>query len=135
MPLVCCLNDTIYQRDVYLFVGPRKEFREYLLNKWGKSAAGKIPKRAQGAVFAITAPTKYPRVRTLIYFVWLISWSGEPSDYGCLAHECYHAVMSVLDELGVTPSEEAIAYYLDSMVTQFSQSLASTITCEATSGL
>lgn len=125
MPLVHQLNDTVYRRRVYLFVGPRQEFREYLLKSYGARIANRVPKHCIGLTLVSNVPhTDIPDTKTVIVHVWLAKWSASPRDWGTLAHECYHAVCAVFTDLGVEMAdEEAVTYYLDSMVEQFSRAL------------
>lgn len=126
MPLIGQLVDTVYMSRVYLFVGDRASFREYLLGTWGRAAANRVPKKALGAAVWATAPSACDgAVDGNVYFVWLGAWGGQPHDYGVLAHECYHTVRAVYYYLGVAADddEEAVAYYLDTMVRQFAEML------------
>lgn len=123
MPIVHQLNDTIYCRDVYLVVGTRKDLRNYLIQEWGKQAAATIPRRTSAAVITASVPAVGGRTRAYIYVVWLADWDGSPTAYGTLSHECYHAVVAVFEELGIELEQEAVAYYLESMVRQFAEAL------------
>lgn len=48
-------------------------------------------------------------------FVWMPRVPKNPQEYATLAHEIFHAVFGIMDEIGVSPSEdseEAYAYLI-----------------------
>lgn len=119
------LNDTVYKRQVYLVVGSREEFRAHVLTRHGGAIANKVSKHCLGLTLIVDDKSKDdPNVTTVVYYVWLTKWDNTPRSWGLLAHECYHAVCAAFSEMDVEiTDEEAVAYYLDAMVSQFGDQL------------
>lgn len=117
------LQDTVYLRQIYLFVGPRQEFVAHLTATWGKQAAKGVPKDAIGLSHNFYAPSeRVPGMQSRVFYLWVWQFKGTPHDIGTIAHECFHIAVTILEDLGVDTSDregsESIAYYLDSLVRQ-----------------
>lgn len=117
MPLIHQLDDPVYCRDVYLYVGSRRQLANFLRRRW-RFGARHIPSKAVAATLFVPTP------KAIVYVIWLESWRGDGESYGMLAHECYHVVVAAFDEMRVKLDEEAVAYYLEFMVRQFGESLS-----------
>lgn len=114
-------TDTVFHRRVYLYVADRATIVAYLRKNFGEGAARGIAKDCLGLSFSVKSPhPDDPTVESMAYFVWLTRWEDTPKHIALLAHECYHIACQVFDQLGVNlDDEEAVAYYMDSMVEQF----------------
>lgn len=116
------LVDTVYSRQIHLFVGTRQEFLTHLEEKWGKHATKGICKDACGQMHWFKAPSKYEGVKSRIYYLWSVQFNNTPNDIGTLAHEAFHIATTILCDLGVDTTavdgSESVAYYMESIFTQ-----------------
>jgi predicted MPP superfamily phosphohydrolase len=84
-------------------------------------------KEIKAIAFTQTFENKYSR----IYFTL------DKADAGTIAHECYHAVVNVLDYLEAKQDEEIVAYVLDYLVgevTKFKEKLITALQKPARKG-
>lgn len=114
-PIFKQLSCPMYGRRIYFGVGSQAE----LINKF-KRVSG-VPDCSLEDV-----PGRYGMVYTANsgpIFIWIHGYSGSPDDVDTLSHEAFHLTFSVMEQVGVTLSEEseeafayALGYYTNQMV-------------------
>lgn len=114
MPKLHRLQDSVYDRHIFFIVGNAEECNKVIYKKW-------LLKNAfddnDDACMLTLEVEKESNKRIM----WFKKLSKKPDDIGCVAHECLHVVMSVVRAVGMKPthdSEEALTYYIESLVKQ-----------------
>lgn len=117
------LEDSVYQRKIFLFVGTRAEFVQHVKERWNKNLAKEIGKDTVGQMGYFSIPSEvYVGVLSRVYYLWSLKFANTPRDIGTLAHESFHMASTILCDLGVTVTDpngsEAVAYYMESVFQQ-----------------
>lgn len=117
------VQDTVYKRRIFLFLGTRNDFVKHLTETWGQKHAKGVLKDACGMMWNFYVPsTEYEGVKTQIYYLWAVRFNGTPSDIGTIAHESFHIATTILEDLGVDTTDkegaESVAYYMETIFVQ-----------------
>jgi len=116
------VQDSVYRRRIFLFVGTRDDFVKHLMETWGATATKKIPKDARGMMHWFFVKSKHPGVKTRVYYLWSVEFNNTSDDCGTLAHEAFHIATTVMEDLGVDTSDvegsESVAYYMETIFVQ-----------------
>jgi hypothetical protein len=131
MPIIKELVDSVYGADVVLFVGSRQRLLSWLRSEYrcpAKQTARDIPNDSMARVLIVDVEADDPpRALASMFVLWLAKWEDTPGMHSTLAHEAYHLACHVLEHHGVnTTEQEAVAYYLDSVVEQCTRALMET---------
>lgn len=117
------VQDTVYKRRIFLFVGSRVAFEKHLTETWGQKASKGLCKDACGQMWDFYVPSLvYEGVKARVYYLWCARFNGTPEDIGTLAHEAFHIATTILEDLGVDTGDkegsESVAYYMESIFVQ-----------------
>lgn len=113
----CNIPDPIYGRTILLLVGKKSLVQKYLNDNFD-------PDYEMEGNFGEVNYFDIPDTRVgskRVFYIWLDSYDESVQDVGTVAHECFHLVCYIFDDLGIKycdESEEAWAWYLDYLVQQ-----------------
>jgi len=99
------LHDSVFDRLIYLCVG---------------KPTGKLAQDVKATFYGQFAHYEVEGGRTE-YYIWIREWKNTPFWVCTLVHEVFHYVAHTMTHLGIPfadESDEAWAYYLDSLVKQ-----------------
>ncbi|MCL4838892.1 MAG: hypothetical protein KJ058_13110 [Thermoanaerobaculia bacterium] len=119
---VLALQDNVYRRRIYAFMGTRAELKDHLRVTWpGEKVRKKLCPDALGQMFHFKHAF-VDGVKTRVYYIWSVKFDDSVEDTGTLAHEAFHVAAQILNDLGVDTSDadgsESLAYYFESIFRQ-----------------
>ena len=118
------LQDSVYLRRIFLFLGNRTEFLAHLAEKWGENAPKDLYQDAVGGAEYFQVPSStHEGITARVYYLWTYTFNNTPRDIGTLAHESFHIAVTILKDLMVETNDgnqgsESVAYYMESILTQ-----------------
>lgn len=116
------VQDTVFKRRIFLFVGTREVFVKHLTEAWGGQCKKKVPKDARGMMLWFPVKSTFTGVKTRVYYLWSCQFDNTTDDIGTLAHEAFHIATTVMEDLGVDTSDvegsEGVAYYMETIFVQ-----------------
>lgn len=98
--------DALY-RDVMIHFGSKESLKEELLRYSDEKS---VETAMEAANFSGKGCT-YINQESKTFFVWMPHIPKSSEDYGFLAHELFHAVVGIMQIIGVAPAEESEEVY------------------------